>query len=345
MEPGTPAHATRNGTPPLPKELQVEVTGACNLACRMCLVSYRPKLGKAQGAMSFELFKEVVDELPELEKLTVQGLGEPLLAPDLFRMVEYVAARGVRVGFNTNGTLLTEERAERLVHAGLDWLHVSLDGATPETYERIRRGSSFATVERNVRGLVHVLRRLRAERPVLSLVFVAMRRNLCELPDLVRLAAEWEVGRLFVQNLSHSFDDTDPSGAYSGIRDYALEEALWGDDDHAEAEAVFAEARAVAGELGVELRLPRLAEPPRRPREPGAPGCHWPFESAYLAHDGQVQPCCMVMGSDRAVLGDAGEQRFSSVWAGGAYRDFREGLLGDEPPAVCQGCSLYRGVF
>ena len=53
----------------------------------------------------------------------------------------------------------------------------------------------------------------------------------------------------------------------------------------------------------------------------------------------------MVMGSDRAVLGDAGEQRFSSVWAGGAYRDFREGLLGDEPPAVCQGCSLYRGVF
>jgi radical SAM protein with 4Fe4S-binding SPASM domain len=332
--------------PPLPTELQVEVTGACNLACKMCLVRYRPKLGKAEGAMPFATFKAIVDRLPTLEQITLQGLGEPLLAPDLFRIIEYAAARGVRMGFNTNGTFLTEQTAERLVRAGLDWLNVSLDGASQETYEAIRHGSDFERVTTNIVALARTIRRLGAEKPTLSLVFVAMRRNVHELPELVRLANEWGIGRLFVQNLSHSFSDTDPWGSYSAIREFARDEALWAEEDKAEAERTFARTRDLAAELGVELRLPRLGEPPRRPRKPGTPGCHWPFSAAYVTHDGKVQPCCMVMGSDRAVLGDAGRDEFPAVWYGDDYRRFRAKLLtDDDPPTVCRGCSLYRGVF
>lgn len=91
--------------------------------------------------MCFHTFKELVDAVPRLERLTLQGLGEPLLAPDLFHMLEYAAERGIRAGFNTNGTLLTRPISERLVALGVDWLHVSLDGATAETYEGIRDGS------------------------------------------------------------------------------------------------------------------------------------------------------------------------------------------------------------
>ena len=54
-------------TPPLPREIQLEVTGACNLACKMCLVRYRPKLGKREGAMCLHVFKSIVADLPELE--------------------------------------------------------------------------------------------------------------------------------------------------------------------------------------------------------------------------------------------------------------------------------------
>src|SRR5205085_2962634 len=132
--------------PALPRAIQVEVTGACNLRCAMCLVSYRPALGKTSGAMDLESFRRLVDELPELEQVTMQGLGEPLLAPDFFPMLEHLASRGIRMGFNTNGTLLTRERAARLVALGVDWLHVSLDGATPPTYEAIRGRSRFETV-------------------------------------------------------------------------------------------------------------------------------------------------------------------------------------------------------
>jgi radical SAM protein with 4Fe4S-binding SPASM domain len=329
--------------PPLPRELQVEVTGACNLRCRMCLVSYRPALGKTTGSMDLETFTRLVDSLPDLERVTMQGLGEPLLAPDFFPMLEHLAARGISMGFNTNGTLLTRERAVRVIELGVDWLHVSLDGASAATYEDIRHRSSFELVRANVAGLVEVMRERGAGKPELELVFVAMRRNVHELPALVALAGELGVPTVWVQNLSHSFSDTDPSGSYREIREYAAEEALWAERND-EAERLFAEARRLADDLGVRLRLPRLDEP-RRPRAPGEPGCGWPFESSYLTHDGKVQPCCAVMGADRAVLGDATAEGFEALWSSDAYRDFRAKLLTDEPPEVCAGCSMYRHIF
>ena len=334
------AVATR---PPLPRQLQVEVTGACNLRCRMCLVSYRPALGKTSGSMGFETFKALVDELPDLEVVTMQGLGEPLLAPDFFPMLEYLAERGIRMGFNTNGTLLTRDKAERLVRLGVEWLHVSVDGATAGTYEDIRHRSNFELVKRNVGGLVEVMRELGSDKPELEIVFVAMRRNLHELADVVRMTADWGIPKLWVQNLSHSFSDTDPAGSYREIREYAAEEALWIGPDE-EVVAVFEEARRLADELGVAIRLPRVEEP-ARPRQLGTPGCGWPFDSAYVTHDGKVQPCCAVMGADRAVLGDARADGFAHVWASDDYRTFREQLLTDEPPDVCRGCSMYRHVF
>jgi radical SAM protein with 4Fe4S-binding SPASM domain len=329
----------------LPTELQVEVTGACNLACKMCLVRYRPKLGRRSGAMCFHTFRDLVDALPRLEKLTLQGLGEPLLAPDFFEMVEYATARGIRTGFNTNGTFLTAAASERLVRAGVDWLHVSLDGATKQTYEAIRDGADFDLVTRNIGDLVRVRRRLGASRPTVQLVFVAMRRNLRELPELVQLAAKWGVESVWVQNLSHSFGDTDPSGSYMEIRRFAEREALWR-GEYDEAERLFDEARSLGDRLGVELRLPRLREPEDPAPLPGGVGCHWPFEGAYVNHDGRVQPCCMVMGADRAVLGNLEEAGFEEIWTGEPYEQFRDGLRpGGEPPEVCKGCSLYRRVF
>ena len=93
--------------PPLPTELQVEVTAACNLRCRMCLVRYRPPFNRVTGSMTAERFARLLDELPTVRRVTLQGLGEPLLAPDLFDMIRIARSRGVDVGFNTNATLLT----------------------------------------------------------------------------------------------------------------------------------------------------------------------------------------------------------------------------------------------
>jgi MoaA/NifB/PqqE/SkfB family radical SAM enzyme len=292
--------------------------------------------------MTIGRFRALLDELPGTRSVILQGLGEPLLAPDLLPMVAEAADRGIEVGFNTNGTLLTRSRAEALVRAGLGWLYVSLDGATATTYEAIRRGASFARVVANVRGLVDARRRSGASRPEVRLVFVAMRRNVHELPALVRLAADLGVDEVSVQNLSHSFDDVGDDPAYEGIRTYAEREALWASDD-APVGAMWAEAAAEAERLGLPLHLPKVE--PRHAPAAGEPGCDWPWTGTYVLHDGRVQPCCMVMGDDRAVLGAVGDSGFTEVWHGPAYREFRRRLLDGPPPDVCVGCAYHRGTF
>ena len=328
--------------PPPPEHLQIEVSGACNLRCRMCLVRYAPGVSRRAGAFAYEDFLALVDGLPGLRRLTLQGLGEPLLSPHLLDMIRHAAGRGVHVGFNTNGVLLTRPVAKALVAAGTGHVHVSLDGASAATYEDVRHGTGFAPrpgqfdrVVGNLRGLIAV----RGDRPRVVLVFVAMRRNVGELVALVDLAADIGVDELWVQNLSHVFSDTDPAGAYEAIRAYAEEEALFADEaTAATARTAFAAAADRAREHALKLRLPHL-------EQPGEGGCTWPWDGAYVTHRGEVQPCCMVMGSDRATLGRIEEQPFGEIWHGDAYRRFRRALASAEPPEVCVGCSEYRGVF
>src|SRR5262249_37229567 len=133
---------------PLPTFLQVEPVGQCNLRCQMCPIQFRTD-GPPHGPpafMEFETFMRLIDGLPDLEELQLQGLGEPMMPPRFFDMIAHAARRGVRVGTNSNLTLLNPQRAERCVTSGLGELNVSLDGASAETYERIRVRAHFDRV-------------------------------------------------------------------------------------------------------------------------------------------------------------------------------------------------------
>src|SRR5262249_26549038 len=222
------------------ESLQLEVTGSCNFKCRMCLVRYRPTLGRS-ASISFERFRRLMESLPLVRDVTLQGLGEPLLAPDVFEIVAWASARGVRIGFNTNGSLLTRRAGERLLEAGLDWLYVSVDGARKETYEFVRGQARFEVVERNVRGFVALMRERGATRPELSLVMVLMRRNLPELPAIVEQAARWGIPRVAAQNLSHDFSDA-PRAAFQAIAEYVEDQSVL-TLPRGEVEAVFDRAR------------------------------------------------------------------------------------------------------
>lgn len=330
--------------PPPPTRLQIEVTGACNLRCRMCIVRYRPALSRA-ASMSFDQFKRLIDALPSVREVALQGIGEPLMAPDIYKMLAYASARGIDTGFNTNATLLTPSAGRRLLDAGIGWLCFSLDGATRETYEFVRDQSSWAVVQRNIDRFVRLMRERGAERPRLSLVMVLMRRNFRELPALVEQAARWGIPKVFVQGLSHDFSDAEPE-AYAAIAQYVTEQAPAG-LPAGEVEAVYDQAGAVARREGIDLRLPSLHERPARCNVAGVPvGCDWPWTGSYVTYDGTVKPCCMLMGSERAPVGRLDQHNFLDIWEGEELQRFRAGLLpGGTPPAVCRGCSLYRGTF
>jgi MoaA/NifB/PqqE/SkfB family radical SAM enzyme len=332
-------------SPEGPTELQIEVTGSCNLSCQMCLVAYRPRLGRS-ASMSVATVRDILDDLPSVRRLTLQGLGEPLLAPDLAAIIDEAVRRGIEVGFNTNGTLLTAARSAWLVAAGVSWIHVSVDGAVADTFAAIRVGGHLDTVVRNLRGLVDARRTIGATRPWIQLNTVLMRANRTELEGIVRLAADVGVDRLWVQSLSHDFSDVEADRDFGAIRRWTERQRL----EPGDVADATASAALLAAELGVDLRLPGTgtggdSTSETSSRRSGEPGCDWPWRSAYVNHDGTVQACCMLMGRSRGVMGHLHEGPVSVMWRGTRYTALRAALLTDDPPPMCRGCSQYEHRF
>jgi radical SAM protein with 4Fe4S-binding SPASM domain len=329
-------------TVPLPRFVQIEPVGQCNLRCRMCPIALRQDAppGGAPAFMPLDTFRRLLDGFPDIEELQLQGLGEPLMHPQFFTFVRLATERGIRVSTNSNLTLLTDARARECVASGLDTLHVSIDGATAETYETIRQRANFTKVLRNLDRLV-AWRRMRGSRmPLLRIVTVVMRMNLDELAGIVELARNHGVDTVFVQHLCHDYGESTLPEAYRSMRDFVAAESLHGVTEE-RVEQSFAAAREAALRLGVDLRLPQPAGRPRRsPR-----GCDWPHHGAYIAYDGRTMPCCMVSTPERVTLGNMAADGVAAVWNGADYRAFRAALMTDEPPEICRGCAVYHGTF
>ena len=332
------------GAPPLPKFLQIEPVGQCNLRCQMCPIQFRrdgPPYGPP-AFMPFDTFQRLLDQFEGLEELHLQGLGEPMMHPRFFDMVEHATTRDIRVSTNSNCTLLTAGRAERCVVSGLQDLHISLDGATAETYERIRVRSRFRRVLDNLHGLIEAKHRLGSETPHLHVVMVVMRQNLDELPDLVRLAAGLSIEDIFVQHLCHDFGESTLPTYYRPMHEFVSRQTLLGEDLD-RVETYFEVARSVAAEAGINLRLPRAR--PRPSRAEGRDRCSWPWTGAYVSYQGLAMPCCMVATPDRINFGSMAERGVRDVWESVEFQGFRDRLAGDTPHELCQSCSLYKGTF
>ncbi|QDV36275.1 radical SAM protein [Tautonia plasticadhaerens] len=330
----------------LPRFLQVEPVGQCNLRCRMCPIQFR-RDGPPHGPpafMDFDLFARLLDQFADLEELQLQGLGEPMMHPRFFDMISLASGRGIKVSTNTNLTLLTASRAERCVTSGLAELHASIDGATAETYERIRVRARFDRIVRNLAGLVKARERLASATPRIRMVVVAMRQNLPEFPDLVRLAHRLGIDSVFVQHLCHDFGESSLPPHYRPMRDFVEGETLVNEDQDRVAR-YFGEARDLARELEVDLRLPATQPKPHPPGTPGPKRCDWPWRGAYVSYQGLSMPCCMVSTPDRINLGDMAAEGAGKVWSGEPYQSFREALSSESPPEVCRSCAIYSGTF
>ncbi len=330
----------------LPRFLQVEPVGQCNLRCRMCPVQFRDAggPGRVPAFMDFAVFCRLIDQFPRLSELHLQGMGEPLLHPRFFDMVRYAADKGIRVSANSNLTALSERRAAECIASGLHEISVSLDAASPAGYEAIRVGARQARVLRNLDRLLQARREAAATLPRVRLVAVAMRTNLHELPDLVHLAHGHGVDALFVQHLCHDFDETTLPERYRAMRDFVDSETLAQEDPDRIAR-YFNEARDAAARLGVTLRLPAPRPRPHPRERSGAARCDWPWRGSYVSYAGDAMPCCIVATPDRISFGNMVREGAEQVWNNDAYRQFRQRLAEGPPPEVCRGCAVYKGTF
>ena len=138
----------------LPVQLDIENVSRCNFRCTMCQVSSWEQGQRAED-MTLDDFRNLIDEQIGLLEIKLQGMGEPLMAGDVFfDMIKYARQRQIWVRATVNGSLLhLKDNYKKLIDSDICELHVSIDGATKNTFESIRHGSRFEMVTRNAKRL------------------------------------------------------------------------------------------------------------------------------------------------------------------------------------------------
>ncbi|MCC7253996.1 radical SAM protein [Hyphomicrobium sp.] len=123
----------------------VDPASSCNFKCSFCPTGHRAMIaetGRYQGAMKFEIFQKVIDDLGAFDKplkvLRLYKDGEPFLNKRLADMIAYAKQSGFcdYIDTTTNGTFITPERMGPVIEAGLDKINISVDGMTQEQYLR-----------------------------------------------------------------------------------------------------------------------------------------------------------------------------------------------------------------
>lgn len=167
-----------------PLTLIIENTGKCNLKCPMCpreFGYYPPE------DFDFQLFKSIIDEVRSRTELVFPwGGGEPLMNPDLCKMIRYCKDAGIYTVVSTNATLLNAERSREILESGLDNLIIAFDGTTPEVYEKYRKGAKFDKVKNNILGFLKIKEEINSDLFVV-LQMVRLPENRHQVCDFYRM--------------------------------------------------------------------------------------------------------------------------------------------------------------
>jgi MoaA/NifB/PqqE/SkfB family radical SAM enzyme len=196
---------TSESTRPLPVQLYIESTNRCNLKCRGC-IHFKGNWESARDVSQEEL-RRITDQLPDVQRVVLHGIGEPLLNRELPAMIGHLKGRGIRVVINSNGILLDAAMCRALADSGLDELRISLDAASARGYRQMRGSDQFHRIVANLSALKTLQADLQMDRPALSLWFLGTRDNIDELPQFVRLAADMQITEVYLQRLVYFQDD------------------------------------------------------------------------------------------------------------------------------------------
>lgn len=146
-----------------PNMIAIEPTNHCNLNCPYCLIGMYDKLPDAshqhlqrpKGFMDLSLYKKVIMEAVYfgVQWVHLQFQGESLLHPEFNVMVKIAKQAGLNTHVYTNGLLITDNFANRLVESGLDSMSFSIDGASEETYSKTKGSGNFEKVIQNLKTM------------------------------------------------------------------------------------------------------------------------------------------------------------------------------------------------
>lgn len=171
-------------TPAGPFEIVWNFTYSCNLRCKHCYEDagpHRPELTTNQAFTTIDKLSKIANI--GLPVLSFSG-GEPLIRKDFFEVAAYAKKKIPYINIATNGTLLTKDNAKKLKEVGVDYVEISLDGATKEVHDSFRRVSDcFEKTMEGIRNCVD-------ENLDTCIAATAHKENLDEIPKIIELAQE-----------------------------------------------------------------------------------------------------------------------------------------------------------
>lgn len=174
-----------------PIHLDIELNTSCNLKCPGCIRTIS-KLHSEN--MKLERVKDLIDEASKggVCSIKFNFRGEPLLYPHLPEVIAYAKEKGIiEVMINTNATLLTPEKAKKLIDSRLDLLSCSIDATTEKVYDQIRVGGNFYETCKNVVA-VQVLKKLKGkDKPIVRVQMVEQELNKHQVDDFVGFWSEY----------------------------------------------------------------------------------------------------------------------------------------------------------
>ncbi len=294
------------------------MTRRCNLSCTHCYIGAGPCAeGPLQGnELSTEEAQLFIEDLASIKiPLLMFTGGEQLVRPDFWELAEFAGSCGLTTAMSTNGTLISGEIAQRIKECGIEYVGISLDGATPKTHDTIRNKPGC------FEGAVEALSLCRDAGIKTGVRITVTKDNIHEVEPLIDLALNLKVPRFCVYWLV-------PSGRGGGIYDkqITIEEST----------RVFDRLFRRAGDLkaeGIEflivdapqdgIRLLKILEETGSEEYENArtllqctgDSCSAGDRVANVDPEGNIYPC-QFMQREEFRIGNIREEKFSQIWSG-----------------------------
>ena len=330
------------------QRLQFEITFACNARCRMCLIygehrdhEDRHDLARRGDELSTDEIQSVLRQCSRMgtQQLQFTG-GEPFLRKDLPELIRLAKQLKMTVGVITNGSLLSEECVSEVTAAGLDWLHVSVDGPG-EVHNSIRRvPNMFARIESTLLVLRTHRERLQRTTPKVTMGCTVSALNQFHLHELVPIAARWQAELVFLPvffDLEFRDSATQPSVLQLKPENWNLPESIRNIDVEALADELALVTRmAQQSKVAVSIEMPTSVHEIRKLFYSDSyfanNKCFYPWFAARMNPYGDIY-CCL-----RNRMGSVRQNSLEAIWNSPQYITFRQQLRRSGLFPECQRC-------
>jgi len=306
---------------PYPWRIELETTNKCRFHCLKCEHTYWDEKPRD---MSFEEFKHIVDQFPNLTTISVSGIGHGFENKEFMKMLRYMKSKGVFVQFFDTFMLTDEEKARELIQIGVDKIWMSIDAATKETYEKLHVGSNFELAVANFRRLVQLKKEARSQFPWVCFHYIVQKPNVTEMPQFI--------------DFIHSITADDPAKLrlvqFTRLIPFKENEFLY---PHIPPEIVDETLRRAKKYGNFKIDMVNISEPLKKP--PICECTSWTVP--FITVDCVVYPCCaLTEGNQRKAvekfaLGNIFKTPFKEMWYSKRFREVRRMINQNKAPVFC----------